>query len=101
MTRPALPLLLLLAACANAAESPAPAAATPEREVNTECDLRQLDKFVGQPASPALAAEAQKLSGTRTVRWKAPGQAVTMDYSPSRLNIQIDETQKVIGFDCG
>lgn len=99
MIRPALPLMLL-AGCANAS-APAAPPATPEREVNTDCDLRQLDRFVGQTASPALAAEAQKLSGARSVRWKAPGQAVTMDYSPTRLNIQIDETQKITGFDCG
>lgn len=91
-------LLLLLVGCAPAQSS---APAKPAPEVDGECALAPLQKLVGRKASPALGAEAQRLSGTRTVRWIAPGQAVTMDYSPGRLNIQTDEKQNVIGFDCG
>jgi hypothetical protein len=90
------PLLLALAGCAAATAAPEPAP-PPEGK----CDIAPLQRFVGQPATADLAAEAQRLSGARTVRWKAPGMAVTMDYRPDRLNIEIDAAQKVVSFDCG
>lgn len=89
--------LLILAGCTSAE----PAAAPPAPGLDGRCDAGELARFVGQAATADLAAEAQRVSGARSVRWKAPGMAITMDYSPSRLNIAIDAARKVTGFDCG
>ena len=65
------------------------------------CRTEGLTDYVGRAGTQELASEAQRRSGARSVRWKAPGMAVTMDYRPDRLNISIDAGGMVTGFDCG
>ena len=65
------------------------------------CDAVAAQKLVGQAASADLAAEAQRLSGAEMVRWLRPGQMVTMEYREGRLNIQLDEQNRVIAIRCG
>lgn len=65
------------------------------------CDVKRLTVLVGRPASAVAAAEALQLSGARTIRWVAPGTAVTMDYRPDRLNVQLTGSKKVKRFTCG
>ena len=65
------------------------------------CDVTRLKVLVGRPASAVAAAEALQLSGARTIRWVAPGTAVTMDYRPDRLNVQLTGSKKVKRFTCG
>lgn len=88
--------LLILAGCAT----PQPAV-PPAPGLDGSCRATGLERFIGQAATSELAVEAQRESGARSIRWKAPGMAITMDYNPSRLNIAIDSAQKVTGFDCG
>lgn len=88
--------LLVLAGCATPQQSVPPAPG-----LDGSCRVTGLERFIGQAATADLAAEAQRASGARSVRWTAPGMAITMDYNPSRLNIAIDAGQKVTGFDCG
>lgn len=65
------------------------------------CDTSNLAALVGKPFSAALEAEAKKQSGLTTVRVIRPGMAVTMDFRPDRLNIDLDEKNVVTGFRCG
>lgn len=87
---------VLLAGCATTATDVAPVTAGPAR-----CDMEPLKPMIGQATSDGTAAEALKLSGARTVRWKPPGAVVTMDYRPDRLNIALDAQNRIIAFDCG
>jgi hypothetical protein len=66
-----------------------------------ECDASKAEALVGREASEENGAEAQRLTGARGLRWIRPGQAVTMDYSPSRLNIKVDANERIEGFSCG
>lgn len=86
---------LALAGCSTVADKPA---SNPEEAM---CDLAPLKRFVGQVSTPALNAEAQKLAGAKSLRMKPPGAMVTMDYRPDRLNISLDEQNRVTEFDCG
>ena len=70
-------------------------------EPTAECDASKADGLVGREASEANGAEAKRLTGARAIRWIRPGQAVTMDYSPSRLNIKVDSNERIEGFACG
>jgi hypothetical protein len=79
---------------------PPPDTASPE-EPTADCDAAKAESLVGREASEANGTEAQRLTGARAVRWIRPGQAVTMDYSPSRLNIKVDASEKIEGFSCG
>lgn len=65
------------------------------------CDASSTRSLVGRPASSDLGASALKLAGARAVRWIRPGDAVTMDYRYDRLNIELDETNRVRALRCG
>lgn len=66
-----------------------------------DCDASAAQTLVGRQKSDALAALAMKRTGTKTVRWIAPGQAVTMDYRTDRLNIEVDAQEIAIRISCG
>lgn len=66
-----------------------------------ECDASRAQGLVGRQASPELEREAMQRTAARLVRWIRPGQAVTMDYNPRRLNIKLDANDRAESFDCG
>ena len=60
------------------------------------CGADQLQDLVGQRAS---RLETIRFSGP--VRIIRPGEAVTMDYLPNRLNIYIDDYERITDVRCG
>ncbi len=70
-------------------------------DVRYTCDATRVQGLIGQTATQALGTEAVRGSGSRTMRWIAPGMAVTMDYRTDRLNIHLDGQNKVTRIDCG
>lgn len=82
-------VLLLVAACA---EPKAPDMADPRA-----CGAPGLQYLVGQDEG-ALAAMTFAADRVRVIR---PGQAVTMDYAPARLNIELDGTGRIVRVFCG
>lgn len=84
---------LLLAGCV-------PAATQPSGEVS-ECSALEAQSLVGRQHNEALGKEAMKRTGTNVLRVIRPGQPVTMDYRTDRLNIEIDERERVIRITCG
>jgi hypothetical protein len=86
------PMLLwpVLAACAAPAGGDAPG---PDA-----CGASGLMHLVGEPKA-ALAAMPPLPDGP--VRVIRPGMAITMDYSPTRLNIELDEAGRVALVFCG
>ena len=82
------------------------AAVPPDQEVpdpgsGYSCSAAGLGDLVGRTASSELGAEALRRSGSRGLRWIRPGDAVTMDYRQDRLNIHLDERNRVQRFACG
>ena len=65
------------------------------------CDSSRLGDLVGRAPTQELGAEAMRRSGARSLRWIRPGDAVTMDYRPDRLNVRLDASHRVEGFSCG
>ncbi len=63
------------------------------------CGTEALVHLLGQPAPDARALE--ELDAPGRVRVIAPGQAVTMDYIATRLNIELDENGLVVRLRCG
>ena len=60
-----------------------------------------LNSFIGQPASAALAAQMMAAATARNLRWVAAGAAMTMEYSPTRLTVQLDSSSRVASLKCG
>lgn len=70
-------------------------------EGETMCDASKAESLIGRTATAELGAEALRLTGARGLRWIQPGQAVTMDYRPDRLNIELDGQNRVVKIRCG
>ncbi len=65
------------------------------------CDPAAAQALIGKQRSPEVEAEALKLTGAKKARWIKPGDAVTMDYSPTRRNIDLDDAGRIAKFHCG
>lgn len=97
--RAALVLLLPLTLACTAV--PPEDGADAEAPSGGRCDASGLGNLVGREASEALGAEALRRSGSRRLRWIRPGDIVTMDYNEHRLNIHLDDRNRVDHFACG
>ena len=93
-----LPLLALPAACAGASGK---APATPTHTAEGPCRNEGLDRFIGQTASAEIGADMLRASGARTLRWGAPGMAMTMDFRPDRLTVSYDGRMVITTARCG
>lgn len=89
---------LAISACSTSAAQPV---ATPIGDKGAICAADQLDRFKGRPASQALGAELLAASGAKTLRWVQPGMAVTMDFRPDRVTVELDAKQQVVRATCG
>src|SRR5687767_3738877 len=90
--------LLPLAACTIATSDQTGDGLPP---VPANCSNATLSQFVGQPASQDLGAQMLRASGARTIRWVPKGGMVTMDFSPTRLTVQLDGSNRVETANCG
>jgi len=89
-------LAVLAAGCTTmAADEPAPG------EITGSCRTEGLESFVGQAGTEEIGAEIFRKSGAKKIRWIPHGAAVTMDYSPDRVNIKLDPQNKIEGITCG
>ena len=87
--------VLPLAACTIAQSEP------PGQLPDGPCRNEPLAQFVGQPASQQLGAQMMAASGARIIRWVPKGGVVTMDFSPARLTVQLDGSNRVEAARCG
>ena len=90
--------LLPLAAC-TVAQSHATADSLPPP--SAACRNDSLAQFAGQPASQELGARMLGASGARIIRWVPKGGVVTMDFSPHRLTVWLDGSNRVERANCG
>jgi hypothetical protein len=67
--------------------------------VRNSCKVADFDYLIGGPVPDAETLAA--LQGAKRVRVIRPGQAVTMDYLPQRLNIETDDNGIVRRLRCG
>ncbi|EBA12042.1 I78 family peptidase inhibitor [Roseobacter sp. CCS2] len=81
--------LIALAGC-TATEPPLPP------QLDDTCGARDYADLIGQDAT---ALERVLLLGP--VRVIRPGDMVTMDFRPDRVNFKIDENETIQGVDCG
>lgn len=88
----ALPLLLITA-CATS-----PVISQPTEGV---CRDEAMGQFVGRQATRELGHEMMLASRARVIRWVPLGGAVTMDFSPMRLTVQLDGANRVQTAKCG
>ena len=88
-------LLVMLACAALVACTPFPTP-IPDLPPDDACGAPDLQHLVGQPAS-ILAT----MKFTTQVRILRPGDPMTEDYGPTRLNIMIDLKERIDAVTCG
>lgn len=95
--------LILLSACASAERNaPYTSQEIPAAQAGGfECTAKSAQYGLGQTASVALAQELLSKAGATILRWLPPRTAVTMDYSPVRLNISYDDAMIITRITCG
>lgn len=79
------------------AAAPGDASAT-ARKAAASCEAAEAIKLIGAAAPDD--ASVRRLTGARTVRRVAPGGAVTMNYRPERVTLEIAD-QRVVSTMCG
>lgn len=65
------------------------------------CNADAIKQYVGQPASPETVDAARKAAGAELARVLRPGQPATMDYRADRINILLDEHDRIARATCG
>jgi hypothetical protein len=92
------PLLALSAGCSQLHE--VGIGKDPDAPPDT-CGLGKVKRFKDMPASPGVLAEIGALVGEANVRAIRPGEAVTMDFRPDRLNVEIGAGGRIERLRCG
>ena len=86
----------LVVACNLAGCVPTPPPPSFETPPVDSCGANELQSLVGQPD---LVLQTLRFAApTRIIR---PGMAVTMDYAPGRLNIEINSEDRIRAVRCG
>lgn len=106
--------ILVLGACSGrddtATVADAPVASKPDATVSPVenaapvdggCDHTKAAWAVGQTADGGVLERARLDAGAEVARFLRPGQAVTMDFSARRLNLDVDAKNTVTGARCG
>ena len=88
--------LLAIAACSTSAR-PVP----PSIPEGAMCTSDGFDKYRGQPASAELSQRIKAESGARVFRWLPKGIITTMEYREDRVNVRLDERNRVESVNCG
>ena len=82
---------LLMSACATPATPPSASA----------CNANAIQPYVGQIATPSVVESARKAAGAQLVRALMPNDAATLDYRLERVNIMVDDANKILRASCG
>ena len=103
MTR-LLPLLTLaatlsLGACATTTDPMRTGGPYPPQAM--QCDADRARWAIGREATADVVDEVRAATQSSQVRVIAPGQAVTMDYSPVRVNIHVTDRNAITSITCG
>lgn len=65
------------------------------------CDATPVQGLVGEAAADELVEQARTDAGADSVRVLRPGQAVTLEFNGARLNVEVDEDNRIVSLRCG
>lgn len=94
-------LTLTLAASACAPISAPGMAAAPPPPPAGPCNADAARWAIGRAVDQELINRVIHDTGSRTARVIEPGQAVTMDFNPERVSIDVNERGAIVGIRCG
>ena len=85
---------------ADEKRSPKTAPAIAAGEISS-CGEHKAARFIGAVATSEIRKAVESAAGRPPIRWITPGQAITLDYSQARLNVILDERNKIAAMRCG
>lgn len=88
-------ILFAVAGCTQLLPAPEP------RLPEARCRAAGAQAELGKAVDDETADNARAAAGALRARIIKPGQAVTMDLDPQRLNIEVDETGRIRRLRCG
>ena len=65
------------------------------------CNAEAARGVIGREATADVVEEARLAAGADVVRTLTPGQMVTMEYHSSRLTLDVDDRNVIVGARCG
>jgi hypothetical protein len=66
-----------------------------------ECNSEPVQKAIGTAMSQSVLDQLRSQSGSGSARVLKPGELITMEYNPSRLNVLIDAQGAITAVRCG
>lgn len=66
-----------------------------------ECGANKLERWLNVLPTETVKTEIAEVSGNDRIRYIAPGDVVTMDFRPDRLNVETGEDGRIKLFRCG
>lgn len=96
----AIAALALASGCSTSTPQAPASPAAPAVEAG-RCSSEAAQFAVGQQASQALLEQAKVRSGSLMARILGPHDPVTMDYRSERLNLNADDSGKIVRANCG
>jgi len=88
---PSLLVAFLASACAQQQSTPAPGT----------CQAQPAQFAIGYTLTDAVVEEVQRRSGAKLARVLRPDMAVTLEFNPERVNIEVDAANRVASVRCG
>lgn len=93
--------LLLLAGCAGPA-GPCNIPSQPVTPPTTDgCGAAALSRYLNVTPSGEMKSAIASAVGDHPIRYIAPGDAVTMDFVPTRVNAELGDDGRITRFRCG
>ena len=65
------------------------------------CNDDPVQSLTGSKFTPSLADQARTSSGSSVLQVVKPGQVMTMEYNPARLDVIVDENGVISSIHCG
>jgi hypothetical protein len=67
----------------------------------SECDAGRVQSMIGTTLSASTQQQAVQSSGSKKARVLKPGEVMTMEYDPTRINLIVDQQNKLTALRCG
>ncbi|GGP24866.1 I78 family peptidase inhibitor [Silvimonas amylolytica] len=93
--------LLAASSLTGCASNKGPATAPASPEAQEHCNADAVQARVGQMAEPDQLDSIRQQASAKLLRVIKPGDAVTMDYNITRLNLEVDEAGVIKKASCG
>ena len=74
---------------------------TPQPPAARTCQAEPARAVIGQVATASVVEEARQRAGAHSARVLRPGQAVTLEFDATRLNLEVDASSRVVAVRCG